>query len=201
LAERLRSAGAGREGATIFGYAVDDPERYGVIEFDGDNRVLSIEEKPKQPKSSWAVVGVYVYDNDVLDIAAGLTPSSRGETEITDVIAHYLRRGQLRMVVLGRGMAWLDTGTHESLHDASSFIETIEKRQGLKVACPEEVAYRMGWIGPEQVERLAHAFGNGYGDYLREIISDDGPASAVEQVAVRRVRPIRTAEVADLRAR
>lgn len=167
LTETLRRAAGSTEGATIFGYHVRDPERYGVAEVDDDGRVLSIEEKPERPRSHLAVTGLYFYDNDVLDIAAGLEPSARGEYEITDVNQEYLRRGQLRMEVLGRGSAWLDTGTHESLHEASSFIETIQKRQGLKVACPEEIAWRLGWIDDATLRQLAEPLSkNDYGAYL-----------------------------------
>jgi glucose-1-phosphate thymidylyltransferase len=169
----LRRASARESGATVFGYYVRDPERYGVVEFDGDGKVLSIEEKPEKPRSHYAVTGLYFYDNEVVDIAAGLEPSPRGELEITDVNVAYLRRGRLRVELMGRGMAWLDTGTHESLHQATSFIETIEQRQGLKVSCPEEIAYRMGYIDAEQVERLAGPMKkNGYGRYLLEIIEE-----------------------------
>jgi glucose-1-phosphate thymidylyltransferase len=163
----LRTAAMREGGATIFGYYVKDPERYGVAEVDPSGRVLSIEEKPAIPKSHYAVTGIYFYDNGVVDIACALKPSRRGELEITDVNMEYLRRGALKMELLGRGMAWLDTGTHESLHDASTFIETIEKRQGLKIACVEEIAYRMGYIDDEQLRRLAEPFRqSAYGDYL-----------------------------------
>lgn len=169
--ELVRRAAGNAEGATIFGYYVRDPERYGVAEVDARGRVLSIEEKPTTPRSHFAVTGLYFYGNEVLDIAAALAPSARGEYEITDVNAEYLRRGALRMEILGRGFAWLDTGTHESLHEAASFIETIEKRQGLKIACPEEVAYRMGLIDAEHLARLAHNMRhNGYGRYLLEVL-------------------------------
>ena len=162
-----------REGGLIFGYWVRDPERYGVVEFDETGRVVSIEEKPRCPKSSYAVPGLYFYDNDVVEIASKLTPSARGELEITDVNREYLRRGKLRIELLGRGFAWLDTGTHESLIEASCFIETIEKRQGLKIACVEEVAYRMGYIDAEQVRRLAEPMKqNGYGEYLLRMLGD-----------------------------
>jgi glucose-1-phosphate thymidylyltransferase len=171
LTEVVRRAAGQNRGATIFGYYVRDPERYGVAEVDAEGRVLGIEEKPEDPKSNYAVTGLYFYDNQVLDIAAALRPSPRGELEITDVNSEYLRRGELRMEILGRGMAWLDTGTHESLHEASSFIETIEKRQGLKVASPEEVAWRMEWIGAEDLRRLAQPMGhNSYGRYLLELL-------------------------------
>jgi glucose-1-phosphate thymidylyltransferase len=169
----LRSAASKEEGATIFGYYVKDPERYGVAEVDAEGRVVSLEEKPERPKSHYAVTGLYFYDNDVVQIARDLKPSRRGELEITDVNVEYLRRGTLHMELLGRGMAWLDTGTHESLHDASTFIETIEKRQGLKIACPEEVAYRMGYIDGEQVRRLARPLRqSAYGQYLLAMLEE-----------------------------
>ena len=169
----LRAAAAQDVGATIFGYYVKDPERYGVAEVDDAGRVISIEEKPDRPKSHYAVTGLYFYDNGVVDIARALRPSPRGELEITDVNLEYLRRGTLRMELLGRGMAWLDTGTHESLHDASTFIETIEKRQGLKIACPEEVAYRMGYIDAAQVHRLANPLRqSAYGQYLLQLLNE-----------------------------
>ncbi len=172
LSEMLQRAAAERSGATIFGYFVNDPGRYGVAEIDPAGRVVGIEEKPAQPKSPYAVTGLYFYDNDVVAIARALRPSARGEYEITDVNLAYLRRGALRMEILGRGMAWLDTGTHESLHDASSFIETIEKRQGLKIACPEEIAFRMGYIDADAVARLAHPLRTtGYGQYLLKMIA------------------------------
>ena len=175
LTDLVQAAAAREAGATVFGYWVRDPERYGVAELGPDGRVIGIEEKPAVPKSSYAVTGLYFYDNAVLDIARGLRPSARGEYEITDVNLEYLRRGALHMSVLGRGMAWLDTGTHESLHDASSFIETIEKRQGLKVACPEEIVWRMGFIDAEQVRRLAEPLRrNAYGQYLLATVEDDG---------------------------
>ncbi|MGH7507067.1 MAG: glucose-1-phosphate thymidylyltransferase RfbA [Longimicrobiales bacterium] len=173
LTGMLRDVAERSRGATIFGYYVKDPERYGVAEVAADGRVLGIEEKPVRPRSHYAVTGLYFYDNDVLDIAKGLKKSARGEFEITDVNVAYLHAGTLRMEVMGRGMAWLDTGTHESLHEASSFIETIEKRQGLKVACPEEVAFRMGYIDGQQLCRLAEPMRrNGYGAYLLEIAKD-----------------------------
>jgi glucose-1-phosphate thymidylyltransferase len=169
----LKRASSHERGATIFGYYVKDPERYGVAEVDATGTVRSIEEKPKTPKSNYAVTGLYFYDNDVVEIARQLRPSARGEYEITDVNVEYLRRGTLRMEILGRGMAWLDTGTHESLYDASTFIETIEKRQGLKIACPEEIAYRMGFIDAAQLEQLAGALRkSAYGEYLLQILND-----------------------------
>lgn len=174
LSGTLQHAAARTSGATIFGYCVKDPERYGVAEIDSTGRVLSIEEKPERPRSHYAVTGLYFYDNDVLDIARDLRPSSRGEYEITDVNAEYLIRGALTLELLGRGTAWLDTGTHESLHDASSFIETIEKRQGLKVAAPEEVAYRMGFIDASQVHALAQPMQkSSYGQYLLDLVATE----------------------------
>ena len=163
----LESADARASGATVFAYPVADPERYGVAEFDARGRVLSLEEKPARPKSRYAVTGLYFYDNQVLDIAASLKPSSRGELEITDVNRSYLARGELVVERMGRGMAWLDTGTHETLLEASQYIETIERRQGLKVACPEEIAFRRGYIDAEALERLGSAMANNaYGRYL-----------------------------------
>jgi len=170
---KLAAASARTAGATVFAYAVADPQRYGVAEFDAAGRVLSLEEKPKQPRSRYAVTGLYFYDNQVLDIAAALRPSARGELEITDVNREYLRRDALACEVLGRGMAWLDTGTHESLLEASQYIETIERRQGLKIACPEEIAYRQGFIDAAQLERLGTALAkNGYGQYLLGLLDD-----------------------------
>jgi glucose-1-phosphate thymidylyltransferase len=174
LTELLQRAAAREAGATIFGYHVRDPERYGVAEVASDGAVLGIEEKPAQPKSHYAVTGLYFYDNAVIDIAASLAPSARGEYEITDVNRAYLDRGNLRMELLGRGMAWLDTGTHDSLHEASSFIETIEKRQGLKVACVEEIAWRMGFIDTAALLALAEPMrANAYGEYLLGIVRDE----------------------------
>jgi glucose-1-phosphate thymidylyltransferase len=170
LSEQVQRAAARSSGATVFGYQVKDPERYGVVELDGD-RALSIEEKPKQPRSNYAVTGLYFYDNQVLDIARALTPSARGELEITDVNREYLRRGQLRVELMGRGYAWLDTGTHESLMEAAQFIQIIEHRQGLKVACPEEIAWRMGFIDDAHLEQLAAGMrGNDYGRYLQALL-------------------------------
>ena len=171
-----RDAAAQKSGATIFGYRVHDPERYGVAEIDADGTVLSIEEKPPRPKSNFAVTGLYFYDNQVLDIAANLAPSARGEYEITDVNNEYLRRGQLRMHVLGRGTAWLDTGTHDTLHEASSYVATIEKRQGLKIACPEEIAFHQKWIDTERLNELAARMKNNpYGEYLARVARDGVP--------------------------
>lgn len=173
LGEDVQRAAAKGEGATVFAYPVRDPQRYGVVEFDNAGRAVSIEEKPAAPKSRYAVTGLYFYDNQVVDIAKGIRPSARGELEITDINRAYLEQGRLEVSVMGRGMAWLDTGTHESLMEASLFIETIEKRQGLKVACPEEVAYRMGYIDAAQLEVLAAPLAkNGYGQYLLELLKE-----------------------------
>ena len=173
LVEALSSAGKQQEGATIFAYYVKEANRYGVVEIGADGKVLSLEEKPTSPRSNYAVTGLYFFDNEVLDIAAAVRPSRRAETEIVDVIAEYLKRGRLRTEVLGRGMAWLDTGTPESLQDASSYIEAIEKRQGLKVACPEEIAYRLGYIDAGQLTELATAAGeSAYAEYLRQLLRD-----------------------------
>ena len=176
LTESLRRAAAKTRGATVFAYRVRDPERYGVVEFDGSGRAISIEEKPARPRSSYAVTGLYFYDNRVLDFAASLKPSARGELEITDVIRFYLERGELQVETLGRGMAWLDTGTQEALLQASNFIQAIEQRQGLKVACPEEVAFKMGYITAEDVLRIAGTMRhNDYGLYLERMV-EEGPA-------------------------
>jgi glucose-1-phosphate thymidylyltransferase len=174
LPDQLRAAAAQQSGATVFAYRVRDPERYGVVEFDATGRAVQIEEKPSQPRSHHAVTGLYFYDNDVVKIAAGLRPSPRGELEITDVNRAYLARGTLRVERLGRGIAWLDTGTHESLLEAAMFIEAIEKRQGLKVCCPEEIAYRAGFIDAAQLERLAAGLAKtSYGQYLLEILGGE----------------------------
>jgi glucose-1-phosphate thymidylyltransferase len=173
LTELLRRAVSREKGATVFGYYVKDPERYGVVEFDLDGRAVSIEEKPDRPRSRYAVTGLYFYDNQVLEIAAAVRPSARGELEITDVNRRYLEAGTLNVELMGRGYAWLDTGTHESLLQAGNFIETIEHRQGLKVACPEEIAFHAGWIDAAQVEALAEPLkNNGYGQYLLSLIPD-----------------------------
>jgi glucose-1-phosphate thymidylyltransferase len=173
LAKDLREATKKTSGARVFAYPVHDPERYGVVEFDGNGRALSIEEKPKHPKSRYAVTGLYFYDNNVVKIAKSLKPSGRGELEITDVNKAYLERGELEVIVMGRGMAWLDTGTHESLMEAALYIQAIEKRQGLMVACPEEIAYRSGYITAEQVEKIGSSMkNNSYGSYLSQLLRE-----------------------------
>jgi glucose-1-phosphate thymidylyltransferase len=173
LARQAQRAAAREAGATIFAYRVQDPERYGVVEFDDAGRAISLEEKPPAPRSNYAVTGLYFYDNRVLDIARGIRPSARGELEITDVNKRYLELGLLDVEILGRGMAWLDTGTHQSLMDAANFIATIERRQGLKIACPEEVAWRSGWIDAAQVERLAAPLAKSdYGRYLQAMLGE-----------------------------
>jgi glucose-1-phosphate thymidylyltransferase len=173
FAQLLTRANARTHGASVFAYHVQDPERYGVVAFDAHKRALSIEEKPKVPKSNYAVTGLYFYDEQVCDIAAAIRPSARGELEITEVNAQYLRQDQLAVEIMGRGYAWLDTGTHDSLLEAGQFIATIEKRQGLKVACPEEIAYRAGWIGAAQLEALAAPMlKNGYGQYLMQVLRE-----------------------------
>ncbi len=169
----LKAASGQTRGATVFAYRVNDPERYGVVEFDAEGRAISLEEKPKQPKSHYAVTGLYFYDERVVEVARGLKPSPRGELEITDVNRQYLVWNELSVSIMGRGHAWLDTGTHESLLEASLFIETIEKRQGLKIACPEEIAYRLGYISAEQVARLAEPLKqNNYGRYLLAMLNE-----------------------------
>ena len=173
LATQLSRAHGRGTGSTVFAYHVQDPERYGVVEFDAQRKALSIEEKPKTPKSNYAVTGLYFYDQQVCDIAARIKPSARGELEITEVNAQYLRQGQLNVEIMGRGYAWLDTGTHDSLLEAGQFIATLERRQGLKVACPEEIAYRAGWIGASEVEALAAPMlKNSYGQYLMQLLRE-----------------------------
>ena len=168
----LQSASSREQGASVFAYHVHDPERYGVVDFDSEKRALSIEEKPAVPKSNYAVTGLYFYDNQVCDIAASIKPSARGEYEITDVNAIYLQQGQLSVEIMGRGYAWLDTGTHDSMHEASAFIATLQKRQGLMVACPEEIAFNQGWIDAAQVEKIAAPLiKSGYGRYLMNLLA------------------------------
>ena len=174
FSDYLRSAAARETGATVFGYQVRDPERYGVVEFDAAGRAVSLEEKPAAPRSSYAVTGLYFYDNQVVDIASRLTPSARGELEITDVNRTYLERGQLRVEKLARGIAWLDTGTHESLMQAANYIQAIEERQGLMVSCPEEIAYRMGYISAADLDRLGRSMASSaYGQYLRRLLEHE----------------------------
>jgi glucose-1-phosphate thymidylyltransferase len=169
----LGNANAKTEGATVFAYAVQDPERYGVVEFDAAGKAVSLEEKPKAPKSRYAVTGLYFYDRQVVELAKRIKPSARGELEITDLNRLYLEQGTLTVQTMGRGYAWLDTGTHESMLEASQFIQTIERRQGLKVAAPEEIAWRSGWIDDAQLERLAKALGkSGYGQYLLQVLTE-----------------------------
>jgi glucose-1-phosphate thymidylyltransferase len=173
ITDALKRAVQLKKGGIVFGYLVRDPERYGVVEFDSNGKVVSIEEKPEKPKSNYAVPGLYFYDNDVVDIASNLKPSARGELEITDVNMEYLRRDELSVELLGRGFAWLDTGTQEALQQAASYVQAIQERQGLRISCPEEIAYRMGYINKEQVKRLAFDMQkNDYGQYLMDIISE-----------------------------
>ncbi|OQZ00119.1 MAG: glucose-1-phosphate thymidylyltransferase [Candidatus Brocadia sp. UTAMX2] len=173
LSEMLKAAALGKKGATVFGYYVKDPQRYGVIEFDKDHQAISIEEKPAQPRSHWAVTGLYFYDNAVVGLAKDVKPSKRGELEITDINNAYLLEKQLNVQLMGRGYAWLDTGTYDSLIDASLFIKTIEERQGLKIGCIEEVAYRMGFINAGQVDKLASQINTSYGEYLKKILLEE----------------------------
>ena len=178
LVDNLESADARPQGATVFAYHVTDPERYGVVEFDKSYKAISIEEKPITPKSNYAVTGLYFYDNQVCDIASSIKPSTRGELEITDVNRIYLEKNQLSVEIMGRGFAWLDTGTHDSLHDAAGFIATLQKRQGLMVACPEEIAFRQGWIGAESVQKVATQLSkNSYGQYLAKILQEMNASS------------------------
>jgi len=173
FSKQLQAAAQLKEGATVFAYPVHDPERYGVVEFDGKGKVMSLEEKPKAPKSRYAVTGLYFYDNHVVDIAGSLKPSPRGELEITDLNRKYLEAGKLNVQIMSRGMAWLDTGTHDSLFEAGLFIQTVERRQGLKIACPEEIAYRLGYISAEQLEALAQPIRkSGYGEYLLGLLQE-----------------------------
>lgn len=171
LPEKLKKARSRKKGATVFGYWVKDPQRYGVVTFDKSGKAVKIEEKPQKPESNYAITGLYFFDSDVVEIASGLKPSARGELEIADVINAYLRRGELSVELFGRGFAWLDTGTHESLMEASLFVQILERRQGLKIACIEEIAYRMGYIDANQVEKLAQPLlKNSYGQYLLDIL-------------------------------
>jgi glucose-1-phosphate thymidylyltransferase len=180
FSKQLQHAAELKQGATVFAYPVHDPERYGVVEFDSEGRAVSLEEKPKAPRSRYAVTGLYFYDNEVVGIAASLKPSPRGELEITDVNRRYLEAGRLNVQIMSRGMAWLDTGTHDSLFEAGLFIQTVERRQGLKIACPEEIAYRLGYITAEQLEKLAEPIRkSGYGQYLLELLRE--PYFAGEQ--------------------
>jgi glucose-1-phosphate thymidylyltransferase len=179
---QLQKAAAIEQGATVFAYRVQDPERYGVVEFDAQGQVISLEEKPSQPKSHYAVTGLYFYDNQVVDLASSLKPSLRGELEITDLNRLYLEAGKLKVQVMSRGMAWLDTGTHDSLFDATLFVQTIQQRQGLQIACPEEIAYRLGYIGTEQLEKLAQPIRkNSYGQYLLALCKE--PSLRAETIA------------------
>jgi len=173
LPDICRNSFSLQDGALVFGYCVNDPDRYAVIDFDKDNKVISIEEKPEKPKSNWAVTGLYFYDNKVVNIAKNLKPSARGELEITDVNKEYLKQGKLKVELLGRGYAWLDTGTHDSLIDASVFIKTIEERQGLKIGCIEEIAYRMGYIDKKQLRKLAEKISMTYGEYLKRVANEE----------------------------
>jgi glucose-1-phosphate thymidylyltransferase len=183
LTSLLRKAAARDDGATVFAYPVSDPHRYGVVEFDESGRAVSLEEKPASPRSRYAVTGLYFYDNDVVEIASSLRPSARGELEITDLNRRYLENGNLTVERFGRGMAWLDTGTHDSLCEATNFIQTVERRQGLKISCPEEIAFRNGYIDVEQLERLADPMrNNGYGEYLMSLVQETRPPTAGHKV-------------------
>jgi glucose-1-phosphate thymidylyltransferase len=187
LVEQLHSANDRRSGATVFAYHVNDPERYGVVEFDKYYKALSIEEKPLKPRSNYAVTGLYFYDNQVCDIAAAINPSARGELEITDVNRAYLEQNELNVEIMGRGFAWLDTGTHDSLLDAAGFIATLQKRQGLMVACPEEIAYRQGWISAETVQKVASQLSkNSYGQYLKKILLEFGSSPQPISLSIKR---------------
>ena len=188
LVDQLNSANDRNQGATVFAYHVNDPERYGVVDFDKNYKALSIEEKPLQPRSNYAVTGLYFYDNQVCDIAASIRPSVRGELEITDVNRAYLEKNELSVEIMGRGFAWLDTGTHDSLLDAAGFIATLQKRQGLMVACPEEIAYRQGWITAEAVEKVASQFSkNSYGQYLIKILKELNSAAQPISLSAKQV--------------
>jgi len=181
IREDLKRAASHESGATVFGYRVRDPERYGVVQFDRDGRAVRIEEKPRRPKSNYAVTGLYFYDNEVVDIAASIRPSARGELEITDVNRHYLEQGALRVERMGRGYAWFDAGTHESLLQAAEFVRTIQQRQGFQIACPEEIAYRLGYVGAEQLQALAEPLlKTEYGQYLLQVIEEQGPVDWAE---------------------
>jgi len=188
LVDQLNSANDRNAGATIFAYHVNDPERYGVVEFDKDYKALSIEEKPRQPRSNYAVTGLYFYDNQVCDIAASIKPSARGELEITDINRVYLDKNELSVEIMGRGFAWLDTGTHDSLLDAAGFIATLQKRQGLMVACPEEIAYRQGWISADLVQKVASQLSkNSYGQYLNKILKELNSSTQPISLSVKKV--------------
>ena len=188
LVDQLNSANDRTIGATIFAYHVNDPERYGVVEFDKDYKALSIEEKPTNPRSNYAVTGLYFYDNQVCDIASSIKPSARGELEITDINRVYLEKNELSVEIMGRGFAWLDTGTHDSLLDAAGFIATLQKRQGLMVACPEEIAYRQGWIDAETVLRVANTLSkNSYGQYLKKILNELNHAAQLISLSAKKV--------------
>ncbi|MBU3637642.1 glucose-1-phosphate thymidylyltransferase RfbA [Polynucleobacter sp. es-MAR-4] len=189
LGSSLENADEREQGATVFAYHVTDPERYGVVEFDKQHKAVSIEEKPLKPKSSYAVTGLYFYDNQVCDIASSIKPSARGELEITDVNRAYLEKDQLSVEIMGRGFAWLDTGTHDSLLDAAGFIATLQKRQGLMVACPEEIAYRQGWVGAEMIEKVAAQLSkNSYGQYLTKVLNEINSGTQLISLAHKRIK-------------